>query len=376
MGKRIVRFIDLFAGAGGLSEGFRMASDETVEYKSVLAVEGDPASAATYTANFGEHVFGQPIENLKQCDLPPADLVIGGPPCQGFSSLGKFYPTQHHPKLNRLWRQYFKVIEWVKPRAFVIENVPEFLHSLEFQEVERKATKLGYMIDKRVLNAAEFGVPQVRRRAFVIGVTKGEPPFPTATTKTNPTTVAMALRKTITKPLSHDQFEVKDNKGAYVVRAAKALHLGRNPTERSLQRYRLIPPGGNRFDLMRERPDLTSACWLNKKTGSTDVMGRLEWGKPAVTIRTEFFKPEKGRYLHPEEHRPITHLEAALLQTFPETYKFCGSKQQVARQIGNAVPPKLAMAIARELRIVFGPRSYRQLCAQARGAVANQLRLY
>jgi DNA (cytosine-5)-methyltransferase 1 len=80
--------------------------------------------------------------------------------------------------------------------------------------------------------------------------------------------------------------------------------------------------------------------------------------------------------LHPEEHRPITHLEAALLQTFPETYKFCGSKQQVARQIGNAVPPKLAMAIARELRIVFGPRSYRQLCAQARGAVANQLRLY
>lgn len=376
MGKRIVRFIDLFAGAGGMSEGFRSASDETVEYKPVFAVEADPASAATYTANFGEHMFGKPIEKLKQSDLPRADLVIGGPPCQGFSALGKFFPTDHHPQMNRLWRQYFKVIEWIKPRAFVIENVPEFLQSPEFEEVERKAKKLGYTLGKRVLNAAEYGVPQVRRRAFVIGVRKGGALFPDPTTKANPATVATVLRKVASKALSREPFAVKDDTGAYVLHSAKTLHLGRNPTERSLQRYRLIPAGGNRFDLMRQRPDLVSECWIKKKTGSTDVMGRLEWEKPSVTIRTEFFKPEKGRYLHPEQHRPITHFEAALLQTFPETYKFAGSKTQIARQIGNAVPPKLAKAIAEGLKAVFGGCERRNRSSQVRIASAGQLPLY
>lgn len=86
-----------------------------------------------------------------------------------------------------------------------------------------------------------------------------------------------------------------------------SIHFGRNPTALSLERYKLIPPGGNRFDLMRSRPDLCTPCWINKKTGSADVFGRLEWNKPSLTIRTEFFKPEKGRYLHPQADRPITH---------------------------------------------------------------------
>ena len=134
------------------------------------------------------------------------------------------------------------------------------------------------------------------------------------------------------------------------------IHFRRNPTAMSLERYSVIPPGGGRFDLMRERPDLLPPCWRKKPKGTGDVMGRLEWEKPSVTIRTEFFKPEKGRYLHPEWHRtkksarvdrPITHREAALIQTFPPHYLWCGSKTQIARQIGNAVPPVLAGAIGR-----------------------------
>ena len=101
---------------------------------------------------------------------------------------------------------------------------------------------------------------------------------------------------------------------------------------------------------MKKRPDLAPRCWLNKPTGSTDVFGRLEWDKPALTIRTEFFKPEKGCYLHPEAHRPITHREAARLQTFPDSFVFSGSKIEVAKQIGNAVPPRLAKAIAQAVR--------------------------
>jgi DNA (cytosine-5)-methyltransferase 1 len=125
------------------------------------------------------------------------------------------------------------------------------------------------------------------------------------------------------------------------------LHLSRNGIRPlSLARYRSIPEGGNRFDIPF---DLLSPCWKKHKTGSADVMGRLHRDKPSVTIRTEFFKPEKGRYLHPWLHRPITHLEAARLQGFPETFRWCGSRTQIARQIGNAVPVGLARAIAEHL---------------------------
>jgi DNA (cytosine-5)-methyltransferase 1 len=101
---------------------------------------------------------------------------------------------------------------------------------------------------------------------------------------------------------------------------------------------------------MRKRPDITPKCWLKKKTGSTDVFGRMRWDEAAPTIRTEFFKPEKGRYLHPQAHRPITIREAARLQTFSDAFIFVGSNVQVAKQIGNAVPVKLAEAIAQHLK--------------------------
>ena len=133
------------------------------------------------------------------------------------------------------------------------------------------------------------------------------------------------------------------------------LHIGRNPTQLSLDRYRHVPPGGGRFDL----PDhLLSRCWREKKTGTTDVMGRMRWDMPSLTIRTEFYKPEKGQYLHPQwdrdkpsrsVDRPITHFEAARLQSFPDSFGWCGSKIEIARQIGNAVPPMLAEALARHL---------------------------
>jgi DNA (cytosine-5)-methyltransferase 1 len=102
----------------------------------------------------------------------------------------------------------------------------------------------------------------------------------------------------------------------------------------------------NRFDLQKRAPDLTPGCWIRKKSGVTDLFGRLWWDRHAFTIRTEFFKPEKGRYLHPEQHRPITHREAARLQSFPDEFVFTGSKIEIARQIGNAVPPALAARVA------------------------------
>ena len=125
------------------------------------------------------------------------------------------------------------------------------------------------------------------------------------------------------------------------------LHFGRTPTDVSLRRYKAIPEEGmNRFDLHRIAPEITPECWKRKKSGGTDLFGRLWWDKPSVTIRTEFFKPEKGRYLHPVKHRPITHREAARIQSFPDSFKFTGSKIEIAKQIGNAVPPLLAAQVA------------------------------
>ena len=351
--RQTVNVIDLFAGAGGLSQGFRQASSPDLAFSPLFAVESEPSFAASYAANFGDHVFSGRIEDLRRSDLPLAnvDVVIGGPPCQGFSPLGRMYPTDEHLDLNGLWRYFFKVVAWVMPRVFVIENVPAFLGSQQYLEARRTAVSLGYTVVEGVLNAADFEVPQVRRRGFVIGSRVGPPSLPSPRDGAQRRTVRDAIEGFMARKLV-TAFDGRMRDGTFRPHLVRDLHLGRNPTPKSLVRYTLIPEGGNRFDLIRTAKGrrLAPQCWIDKAHGSTDVFGRLWWNRPAVTIRTQFFKPEKGRYLHPVLDRPITHLEAAALQTFPESYKFCGSKIQIARQIGNAVPPRLAEAVARVVR--------------------------
>lgn len=336
---------DLFSGAGGFTEGFRQAG-----YEPVLAVEFDKWAAATYAANFGNHVLACPIEEVSVrrfadrlewrgrdlqghevvYETPHIDVMVGGPPCQGFSPLGRMNDWDKKDPRNKLWRHYARILEVVKPKAFVIENVPELLTSREFANLRRTICNLRYGIEHDVLNAARYGVPQSRKRAIVIGTRVGEPSLPEES----------RMRATVRDAIGDLPLEPN----------GENWHLGRNPLPSSVERYKCIPPGGNRFDLARLRPDLTPDCWKRKKTGSVDVFGRMEWDKPSPTIRTEFFKPEKGRYLHPEAHRPITIREAARLQTFPDGFAFVGSNVQVAKQIGNAVPVGLSKVIAEHIR--------------------------
>ena len=229
-------------------------------------------------------------------------------------------PTNDHLGMNELWRYFFKVVKWTSPLAFVVED-PEFLKSNQFGEVERTARRLGYDIARGVLKAELFGVSQRRRRGFIVGLRKGGiATLPEATHHGPAQHLAKAIYSLRGLPLRYDFSNGAKINGKYVPHPVKDLHIGRRPTDLSLQRYRLIKPGENRFALRARAPELTPQCWINKKTGSSDVMGRLEWGKPALTIRTEFFKPEKGRYLHPEQDRPITHYEAARIQSFPDDY--------------------------------------------------------
>jgi len=341
-------FVDLFAGCGGLSLGFAQAG-----YTPLEAVELDPHAAATHSVNLGGNVFVGDIADWLSCDPPRADVVLGGPPCQGFSQLGRQDPAD--PR-NELWRHYMEALRVVRPDFFVLENVPAFLTSQQFQSLRAETHRGGQLsdwdIEEHVLDASLYGVPQSRRRAVVVGRPKGMPPLGIPTPITEVLTVADAIGSIDVHPqgtrLPDSTIDVLGLTVPGVFKMSD-LHVTRSPTDLSLKRYKAIPPGGNRFDIPEE---LLAPCWRRHRSGSGDVMGRLRWDKPSVTIRTEFFKPEKGRYLHPELHRPITHLEAALLQSFPDDYLWCGTKTSIARQIGNAVPPRLARAIAEHISAV------------------------
>jgi DNA (cytosine-5)-methyltransferase 1 len=327
--------MDLFAGCGGMTRGFV----DTGRYEPIFAVEWDRDAALTYEANFGAHVFASPIEQVEA--FPVVDVVIGGPPCQGFSPL-----NMRGVGLERrsLWKHYLRALEEAEPRAFVMENVPQLLRSAEYGAFVAAAEELGYTVEGRILNAADFGVPQTRRRAFVIGVRDGEPAWPA------PTHSEPGKRRDPALPTWRTFADAV--RGLSLVPDERNWHRSRNPRPMSVERYKTIPAEGEgRFELAARRPDITPACWLRKKTGSTDVFGRLWWDRPAFTIRTEFYKPEKGRYLHPSQHRPITVREAARCMTFPDNFVLPDEQPMtsIALQVGNAVPPLLAAQVASTL---------------------------
>ena len=336
--------IDLFAGCGGLSLGF----ERTARFRSVFAVETDRDAAETYARNIAADVQVGRIEEV-EC-FPAADVVVGGPPCQGFSPLNRVGAGLER---RALWRDYLRALEGSGCRAFVMENVPELLGSEEYRRFNTAATALGFRVDGQVLNAADYGVPQTRRRAIVIGVRGASPRWP-AMNFAAPDALRLGalpwktFREAVAGlPLDPDE---------------QNWHRSRSPRPESVARYRAVPAdGGNRFQMQEAleacgRGDLVPACWRRKTTGTTDVFGRLWWDRPACTIRTEFYKPEKGRYLHPTQNRPITVREAARCMTFPDDFEFPEhqSLTSVGRQIGNAVPPVLAEALAISLADALG----------------------
>ena len=344
--------VDLFAGCGGLTAGFLQSNTRIAGFRPIGAVDSDADSAATYAANFGDHVFFGSIEEwLRGAHHPDsADVVLGGPPCQGFSSLGKQEVTDQR---NALWEQYVEAVDALRPKYFVLENVREFLKSEQFAGLKAACARgyrlSQYQIEPFVLDSSLYGAPQRRRRAIVIGRRRGYPPLGKPPESANGSNVRDAFDGLQAEVLDRDLPDrFTDFRGQRVPGpfTSKELHLTRFFTQLSLKRYRSIPPGGNRFDIPYH---LLAPCWRTHRAGSADVMGRLFWDKPSVTIRTEFYKPEKGRYLHPTEHRPITHLEAARLQGFPDDYKWFGSKYSIARQIGNAVPLDLGSALGRHI---------------------------
>lgn len=360
--------IDLFAGCGGMTRGFVQAGG----FEPVGAVEMEPPAAATYAANFGtSRIFFGDISAY--VDVPKVDLVVGGPPCQGFSNLGKKDPADLR---NRLWSEFVRVVEASEADVFVFENVERFSRSAEYELLSGETAEDGKLSDFEVklytLNAADCGVAQKRVRSVIIGSRCGTP---TAPTHSHSRTGADGLPRWLTVrdaigdlefqvgdiplgPARIDRHDLPEGPGRDMFARESIpgpykldeIHVSRSYDPTSVARFEFVPPGGNRFDLPWI---LQTPGWRKHLTGAGDVMGRLEWDQSSVTIRCEFHKPEKGRYLHPQwekdgeqVNRALTLAEGARLQGFDDEHVWCGAKSAIAKQIGNAVPPPMAKAIA------------------------------
>src|SRR5258708_27777879 len=253
------KIIDLFSGAGGMSLGFvdpRFCGG----FSCVLAVDNDAAALATHHASLvGKVVWGNIEDWLEEhLRIPKADIVIGGPPCQGFSLLNKKRSGDYR---RALWEPYLDVVERCGARLFIMENVTELYRSEELARIRRRAQRMGFMTRAAILNAADYGAPQTRKRTVVVGWREkqvAEPVFPPPQTHAAPIlNVGLPAVRTVREAIGDLAKSVATE---LALHPPRLLHLARNPASKSLARYRAVPPGGNRFDLHRKYLNLTPPC--------------------------------------------------------------------------------------------------------------------
>jgi DNA (cytosine-5)-methyltransferase 1 len=340
------RVIDLFAGVGGLSLGF-----EKKGFDVVLANEYDASIAASYIANHKNTKMI--VGDITSLDLEDTfgklagtiDVVIGGPPCQGFSQKGQRKTI--HDERNFLFKYYVSVVELVNPKYFVMENVPNLLTAeggYFRHEIEELFNKLGYSLEYGVLNASDYGVPQNRRRAVIIGKLNGDAPkLPVP--KRNDVTIWDAISD-LAYLESGEGSEEQEYKYPAESDYEKMLrkdssklfnHIATKHSPLALERLALIPPNAGREVLPKEH--LTKSIYSGTWT-------RMKKDEISVTITTRFDTPSSGKFTHPFLNRAITVREAARIQSFPDNFHFVGNKGSQMKQVGNAVPPLLAAAIA------------------------------
>lgn len=346
------RVIDLFAGVGGMSLGFEMAGFEVV-----LANEYDKDIANAYKVNhkntkmINEDITKLNFEEVFSPYIGKIDVIIGGPPCQGFSQKGQRKTI--NDERNFLFKYYVKVVEMVKPKYFVMENVPNLLTAEKGffrKEIEEMFSKMGYTLDAGVLNASDYGVPQNRRRAAIIGKMTSEKTVKLLPTpSTGKVTIWEAISdlaflesgegKEIQDYLlpAESEYQKKLRKDSRLLKNHKAT----NHSATALERLALVPPEQGKEVLPDEHltKSIYSGTWC-----------RMVKNDVSVTITTRFDTPSSGRFTHPYLNRAITVREAARIQSFPDTFEFVGPKVSQMKQVGNAVPPLLAKAIAKSLQ--------------------------
>lgn len=331
--------LDLFCGAGGLSLGFQLAG-----FKIVGGVEWDKAAMETHSNNFkSKFEYCGDIKNITneqiEKELKGVDVIIGGPPCQGFSAANRHEKEDDDPR-NKLFFEYLRFVRILKPKAFVIENVRQILtkdKGYAKNRILEITEELGYNVDVRVLLASDYGVPQDRRRAVFVGIRKdiGKAFDFDSMEKKSLVTVYDAIGDICypERNISNDFLNyAKDNNGRL------ENHNPKFPNEKVQKRMSFVPQGGNWQDVPTELWD------TQRDNRHSSAYRRLDFKEPSITIDTGHMN-----YFHPVENRIPTVRESARLQSFPDSFIFYGNQGQQFRQVGNAVPPLMAKAIATQL---------------------------
>jgi DNA (cytosine-5)-methyltransferase 1 len=321
-----LKAVDLFSGCGGLTLGLRQAG-----FKVIGAVDNDPLSIETYKANHPEvEVWSRDIRDLGVSSVKrklklrtgELDLLAGCPPCQGFSTMRTLNGARsvRDPR-NDLLMEFLRFAEELRPKTVMMENVPGLAADHRFKTFLKRMRALGYVGTYRVLDAADYGVPQRRRRLIYVAGLSNPPDFAKPSKRRK--SVRGAIGELCPPGRSGDPVHDVPER-----RSRKILEL-----------IKKIPKnGGSRTDLDNE-----DQLMCHKECdGFSDVYGRMAWDEPAPTITSGCFNPSKGRFLHPVQHRAITLREAALLQGFPKRYRFptAHKKEATAMLIGNALPPE------------------------------------
>lgn len=349
----------MFAGCGGTTEGLKWAG-----FHVRAAAEFDSIAASTYAVNHPEvelleedlrEVSRDTIAKVAGVAVGETAVVVGCPPCQGFSTHRLKDSGAGDPR-NELVDVFADHVLALQPPFFVFENVPGLLRqsASPWPVVRDRLEQNGYRVIDGTLESADYGVPQRRKRLVALGCRAGSTglrlPEPTHAdpTRGRPPDPHLLPWRTVRDAIEGLPPPVSDRNGH------DPLHYLSRHTDSSLRRFAAIPKdGGSRRDLPRA---LQLRCHENHN-GHRDVYGRLWWDRPATTITSGCTQPSKGRFLHPERDRGLTLREAARLQGFPDHYKFEGTKQQIALQIGNAVPPPLSYAIGLAIRDVLSGES-------------------
>jgi len=351
------RILDLFCGAGGLSWGM----DKNPHFQTTVALDFDAQAADTFKKNmpYAEVVVGDITDStvkeriVSLAQQTGVNMIIGGPPCQGYSMKGKKLGLED-PR-NFLFREYLSLVEKLQPEVFVIENVKGLLLSANgwFKaQIIDAIEGLGYTVKFGILNAADFGVPQSRERAIFICSKHREIPLPAPTVERR-TTVRDAISDLAYLESNEGDFEQEyttDAQSDYqsMMRTGSTKlynHKASNHKQVAIDKLKLIPPEQGKECLPEE---------MHGKQKFKTTWGRLKWDEVSPTIDTRFDASSNGTNNHPFLNRAITPREAARIQSFDDRFVFYGSKVYVRKQVGNAVPPLLAKAIADQIYAVLG----------------------
>lgn len=354
----MLKVIDLFCGCGGLSEGFRLAG-----YTIVGGVDFNAPAIKTFNKNFPEAKgICCDLLNMNQSkiveefgDLSEIDVIIGGPPCQGFSAANRYKIEGEDPR-NKLFFEFVKFVDLAKPKAIVIENVRGIVTSNNGYAKDRIYEifeSRGYSVNHRILNASDYGVPQRRLRNFFVMIRSDiKFDFDKLTKVKNEITVEDAIGELYghEENNSNEPFALDVTPSTSYRRYLRASnnevpnHEVRYPAEKVQHRISFVPQGGNWQDVPEE-------LWPNdRKNRHSSAYKRLDVNEPSCTIDTG---NNHSNYFHPLYNRIPTVREAARLQSFPDDFIFMGNRSEQYRQVGNAVPPLLAKVIADELRGVI-----------------------